>query len=103
MLRLDTLTGEGVSVEEVVIAAGAACDGRKVSEVAWPRDCVLASLRRGRQMLLPRGSTVLRAGDVLVAVAEGPARQAMRALCERPAAVGVEATPTAEASDDPSA
>ncbi len=71
----------GVSVEEVVIEAGAPCVGRRLSEVAWPRDCVIATIRRGRQVLIPHGDTVLKAGDVLVAVAEGQAREELRRVC----------------------
>lgn len=73
----------GVSVEEVMIEAGAPCAGRQVMEVEWPRDCVLATLRRGRQVLIPRGGTVLRAGDVLVIVIEGEAKDRVRQLCSK--------------------
>ena len=71
----------GVSVEEVTIQAGAPCAGRRVSEIAWPRDCVIATLRRGQQVLIPHGNTVLKAGDVLVAAVEGDARDELRRLC----------------------
>ena len=71
----------GVSVEEVTIQAGALCAGKRVSEVSWPRDCVIATLRRGRQVLIPHGNTVLKAGDVLAVVVEGEAREAVQRLC----------------------
>jgi len=48
--------------------------------VAWPRDCVLATLRRGRQVFIPHGNTVLKAGDVL-AVVEGEAAEIVRGMC----------------------
>ena len=80
-VRLDAITSASVSVEEIVIEAGAPCAGKRVSEVTWPRDCVLATLQRGRQVIIPHGDTVLKAGDVLVAVAEGEAREAVRRLC----------------------
>lgn len=78
-VRLGAATG--VNVEEVEIESGAPCAGRRVSEVAWSRGCVLVTIRRGRQVILPHGDTVLRAGDVLVAVAEGDAREAVRQAC----------------------
>ncbi len=56
----------GVSVEEIMIEAGAPCANKRVSEVAWPRDCVIATLR-------PQ--------DVLVVVAEGEARDTVRRWC----------------------
>jgi CIC family chloride channel protein len=80
-VRLEAITSANVSVEEIIIEAVAPCAGKRVSEVAWPRDCVLATLRRGRQVLIPRGDTLLQANDVLVVVAEGEAREAVRRLC----------------------
>jgi CIC family chloride channel protein len=78
-VRLGTFSG--VDVQEIVIQSGAACDGQAVQDVAWPRDCVIASVRRGIKLFIPRGETILKAGDVLVFVAEGDARQTVETLC----------------------
>lgn len=78
--RLGTFSG--VDVQEIAIQPGAACDGRMVSDVHWPRDCVIASVRRGSKLFIPRGETILRAGDMLVFVAEGQAREAITELCK---------------------
>jgi chloride channel protein, CIC family len=80
-VRLDAITSTNMSVEEIVIEAGAPCAGKRVREVTWPRDCVVATLRRGRQVLIPHGDTVLQTDDVLVVVAEGEAREAVQRLC----------------------
>jgi Trk K+ transport system NAD-binding subunit len=42
---------------------------------------VIATLRRGRQVLIPHGNTVLKAGDVLAVVVEGEARETVRGMC----------------------
>jgi CIC family chloride channel protein len=73
----------GAQIIELTVEEGAPCANRRVSQMSWPRDCVLASIRRGRQTLLPRGDTVLRADDVLVAVVEGEAREQVQRLCTR--------------------
>jgi CIC family chloride channel protein len=78
-VRLDATTG--AHVEELSIALGAPCDGRRIREVAWPHDCVVASVRRGREVILPHGDTLLQAGDTLVIVAEEPARETLHTLC----------------------
>jgi chloride channel protein, CIC family len=78
-VRLGALTG--ARVIELTIAPAAECANQPVKAVAWPRDCVLASVRRGSQTLIPHGDTVLRAGDVLVAVVEGEARAEAERLC----------------------
>jgi CIC family chloride channel protein len=74
----------GVGVEEVVIEAGAACVGHQIREVTWPRDCILATLRRGRQTIIPRGDTQIEAGDVLAVVVEGETRIVLQDLCRKP-------------------
>jgi Trk K+ transport system NAD-binding subunit len=45
---------------------------------------VIASVRRGAQVFIPRGETILRAGDILVVVAKGTAREEVFHLCRQP-------------------
>ncbi|HTP06719.1 MAG TPA: chloride channel protein [Anaerolineae bacterium] len=78
-VRLGSFTG--TQVIELTIAPTATCANQSVKAVAWPRDCVLASVRRGRQTLIPHGDTILRPDDVLVAVVEGDAREEVQRLC----------------------
>ena len=80
--RLEVSTG-ALSVEEILIQPGAACERCRVGEITWPRDAVIASVRRGGQLLIPHGDTLLHAGDVLVVVAEGEARAALLRLCQK--------------------
>jgi len=79
--RLGTFSG--VDVQEVIIRPRAECDGQPVRDVAWPRDCVIASVRRGSNLFIPRGDAILHAGDVLVFVAEGEARKTVLELCQK--------------------
>ncbi|MBN1429351.1 MAG: chloride channel protein [Anaerolineae bacterium] len=72
----------GVSVEEVTIEPGTSCIGQRMSEIPWPRDCVIATVRRGQRLIIPRGDTVLQAGDILAVVTEGESRQVVRGICE---------------------
>lgn len=71
----------GLEVEEIVLAPGALCAGKKVSDVNWPAASVIASLRRGRRIIIPHGDTLLEAGDVLAVVADGKAREEVRRIC----------------------
>lgn len=66
--RLGIMTG--VQVEEVVVQENASIAGLEMREINWPRDCIIASVRRGWRVIVPRGNTVLQPGDVLVVVAE---------------------------------
>jgi CIC family chloride channel protein len=73
-VRLDASTPEVVSVIELVIESNTLCEGKQIKEIPWPRGCIIASLRRGSEVLIPHGDTQLNAGDVLAVVAEGNAR-----------------------------
>jgi chloride channel protein, CIC family len=81
--QLGSAAGGNVLVRELVVEAGAPCEGRRIQEVSWPRESVIASLRRGHAVLIPHGDTVLRAGDVLVVVAEERARELVQQLVTR--------------------
>jgi CIC family chloride channel protein len=81
-VRLGAMSGEMVSVNELVVHPDAICVGKRISEVDWPHECVIATLRRGRQLIFPHGETVLKPGDVVVAVAEGEAREILRHICQ---------------------
>jgi len=76
------ITGTAL-VEEIPIQQGAACDGRQVKDIPWPAHFVIVSLRRGTQVLIPKGGTTLYAGDILTAVGENPAIRDARRLCQK--------------------
>jgi hypothetical protein len=49
------------------VPLGSMADGRKVREVTWPEGSTLVSIRRGREILVPAGDSLLLAGDVVTA------------------------------------
>jgi CIC family chloride channel protein len=82
----------GVTVDEVAIEANAPCANKRVSEVKWPRDSVIATLRRGQRVIIPHGDTLLKLGDVLVIAVEGEARETVQQLCARDGLSGPSST-----------
>jgi len=82
-LRLDEwTTGEQPRVPsesearffDLEIPAGSVADGRIIGEVPVPGGCTIVSVRRGMEMLVPAGGTLLAAGDVLTLFAHPAAR-----------------------------
>jgi CPA1 family monovalent cation:H+ antiporter len=71
-----------VEVAEFILEDGAPIVGQKVSEVKWPSNCLIASLRRNYQVIVPRGDTLLRAGDVLIVIANAAGLEAVRRMCQ---------------------
>jgi hypothetical protein len=78
----ESITGTAL-VEEITVEAGSPCDGQPVKDISWPEGIVVASIRRGAQVLIPKGNTELLGGDLLTVVGEAAAIGEMRDLCRR--------------------
>ncbi|HDZ59722.1 MAG TPA: CBS domain-containing protein, partial [Actinobacteria bacterium] len=67
------LLGEGVSQEEIrkcsarhyrfTIPSGADCIGKKLRDLSMPDECILVSVRRGEEIMIPHGDTIFQMGD----------------------------------------
>jgi CIC family chloride channel protein len=77
--RLGAVTG--MHVEEVLLDSASPCAGKRVSEMPWPRQTAIASIRRGRAAIIPHGDTQMQAGDVLVFVCESDVTGAILEVC----------------------
>jgi CIC family chloride channel protein len=55
---------------DVKITPGSASEGRLISELNLPEECLIVSVRRGNQLIIPHGYTRLRAKDQLTIFAE---------------------------------
>jgi CPA1 family monovalent cation:H+ antiporter len=55
---------------EVTLAANSPAVGQRVVDLALPRTAVLVSIRRGEEVIIPRGDTQFQAGDVVTALCE---------------------------------
>lgn len=75
-LRLGTLTG--AEVLEIRLTDGSPAVGKRLADVSLPGECLIASVRRGRRVLVPSGRTELQVGDVLVAVCNREMSSALR-------------------------
>lgn len=87
--RRAAVTTGGVSGQaeffDAALTEGSPAVGRTVAELRLPREAVLVSIRRGHELLIPRGDTTLRAGDVVTALCEHAALAAARAALRGPA------------------
>ncbi|GAP15977.1 chloride channel protein EriC [Longilinea arvoryzae] len=81
--RLDVYTGAGLTVSDFLVQPGSHCDGRTLAEITWPQNGLVASIRRGLEVIVPHGETRLQAGDEIVVVHEEGARAEVAALCSR--------------------
>ncbi len=83
--KKDKMT-EGKVLLEGQICPGAPLDGVEVRNADLPGGCLLVSVSRSGEEILPRGDTVLLAGDRITALADAPeaagVREALLALTE---------------------
>ena len=59
------------SILEFVICMGSTLDGKTIKDINWPSHCLLVAVRRGEQEIIPKGDTVLNAGDYLIVLTNG--------------------------------
>ena len=70
-----------VDVQEILVETGSSCAGRRVRDISWPENFIIASVKRNEQVLIARGETALQAGDVLMIVASEAAFREVQRLC----------------------
>ena len=66
-LRLGKLNGAGFT--HISVPPGAPAAGRRVSEIHLPDDCLIVSVRRGRQLYIAHGNTLLEPEDLVTVFA----------------------------------
>ncbi len=66
-LRLGKVTG--VEFLEIEVGPDSPAAGKRIKDLLVPEDCIIVSVRRNRQILIPHGETTIKAGDKVVAFA----------------------------------
>ncbi len=88
LLERDTLRSQdapelaGTLLVERAVQAGAPFDGRRVADLKLPAGCLLITVEREGQSLVPDRDTILRAGDRITAVVAPHAAKAHHLLIE---------------------
>jgi trk system potassium uptake protein TrkA len=77
--------GDGrIKIAQTPIPVGAPADGRRVMDIALPKNALIGCIMRGDTGMIPRGDSVIRAGDVLVLIcSDEHETAAVRALVGR--------------------
>jgi len=72
-----------VSLAEERIEEGAPAAGKAVRDLTIPAGCTFAAIVRGGEVLAPRGETVLRPGDEVIAVVRAGQAEALARLLRK--------------------
>ncbi len=80
LVPLLKLAGGRVGLVELTIAPQAAVAGRRVDSLTLPAECVLATVVRNGELIIPRGDTVLAAADKVIALVNTSEQDALVAV-----------------------
>jgi trk system potassium uptake protein len=80
LVRLLTFEGGRVRLAEVTLADGSPADGKEIVELGFPRDSTVVAVVRDGSVIVPRGDTVMRAGDEVVVLVTDESEEAVRRL-----------------------
>ncbi len=90
------LTGKA-EVGEIIVEADAVVNGLQVKNITWPEHFVIARLRRDTKIIIPKGDTFLKTGDILTVVGEIEAiDQAKAIILKKNPANATESAPDAD-------
>ncbi len=79
LTHLLTISEQGLGIVEVKIPAGSASVGKTINELSLPPESILALIiRKERKPIVPTHSTVLEAGDQVIAVTPPESEEALR-------------------------
>jgi trk system potassium uptake protein TrkA len=80
LVRLLQLQGGEARLVEVTLAGDSPADGRSIVELGVPRDATVVAVIRKDHVIVPRGDTVLYAGDEVIALVTPDSEAAVRGL-----------------------
>jgi trk system potassium uptake protein TrkA len=80
LVRLFQLEGGQVQLVEVTLADNATVVGREIKDVTIPRDATFVAIVRKDHVVMPRGDTVLQAGDEVLAIVTPESEDLVRSV-----------------------
>ena len=84
LVRLLQFEGGSANLVEVTLAEGSPAEGIALADLDIPRDATIVAVVRQDRLVVPRGDTVLSAGDEVLALVIGDAEDAVRRLLVGP-------------------
>jgi trk system potassium uptake protein len=85
LVRLLQFEGGSAHLVEVTLAEGSPAAGISLADLGVPRDATVVAVVRDDRLVVPRGDTVLDAGDEVLVLVTGEAEAAVQKLLVTPA------------------
>jgi trk system potassium uptake protein TrkA len=80
VISVAALISEDAEIIEFQVPASSPLDGKRLMDVKFPDGALVTALARGEEVSIPRGGTVIEAGDILAVVARPEAIRAVENL-----------------------
>ncbi|HXP32996.1 MAG TPA: TrkA family potassium uptake protein [Acidimicrobiales bacterium] len=80
LVRLLQFERGSANLVEVTLAVGSPAEGQSLAALDLPRDATVVAVVRGDRLVVPRGDTVLSAGDEVLLLVTGDAEPAVQEL-----------------------
>lgn len=84
MMTLVRLRRGELAIVTEKLEPGAPAEGQRIADLPIPSDCLVMAVVRGEEIQVPRGDTVLQAGDEVLALVRRDAGKALNALLRAP-------------------
>jgi len=84
MMTLVRLRRGELAIVTEKLEPGAPAEGQRIADLPIPPDCLVMAVVRGEDILVPRGDTLLQAGDEMLALVRGEASKTLNALLRAP-------------------
>jgi trk system potassium uptake protein len=79
-VRLLSFEGGKARLAEVTLAPGSPAADKEIVELKLPRDSTVVAIIRGEKIVVPRGDTVIRAGDEVLVLVTADSEEQVRSI-----------------------
>ena len=62
---------------EISVQVYSELENKKIKDILWPKNCLVVSIQRGEEEILPKGDTTIYAGDMLVVMTDEDSASSM--------------------------
>jgi trk system potassium uptake protein len=80
LVRLMQFQGGAAHLVEITLAEDSPANGIALADLSFPRDATVVAVVRSERLIVPKGDTVLRSGDEVLALVTADAEDDMHAL-----------------------
>jgi trk system potassium uptake protein TrkA len=78
MRSLLSIKDSKVSIDEITLQPGSHIVNKMIKDLKIPSDCILISIVRDNQVILPNGYTKMQAGDIVIVISKNGTREAVK-------------------------